>query len=350
MSELLPYDLKSPVLRTPEEEWRPHAWNSDESTEWWYITSCFYDTSGTPYMLVWCLFNFTGKDAMMGAVAPPEHRLGNVLGGLTDYGSQHHLQATPSAMVLGRDMWDEERSEITFLTPDSETRWRYQGDEVELTFTNPKFNGSFKMTGAEQVMFAKDHLGIEGFIQEGGPDDRSFYYSLPRLALRGQLEFEQADGTRKSVDVQGPAWIDRQWGDFLTKAWEWTSFRFDSGGRLNLYNFATGHQTASYQDADGETSWFDSFIVEQDGYLKADNGIWMSWGWTYEFDHEIEGCRRLRVVPKSRLDVYSSEFQTMFEGASDIYDDSTGKLLGVAVTESMDVRQMENYPNGPHQR
>jgi hypothetical protein len=35
-----------------------------------------------------------------------------------------------------------------------------------------------RLTGAGQVMYAKDELGIEGFIQEGTSDDRGYYYSL----------------------------------------------------------------------------------------------------------------------------------------------------------------------------
>ena len=40
--------------------------------------------------------------------------------------------------------------------------------------------------------------------------------------------------------MSGQGWVDRQWGDFLTKSWEWSSLRFSNRARVNLYNFANG--------------------------------------------------------------------------------------------------------------
>jgi hypothetical protein len=60
----------------------------------------------------------------------------------------------------------------------------------------------------------------------------------------------------------------------LTKSWEWSSFRFSNGARINLYNFGNGYQVGTYQKADGSTEWFDKFIVRQNGYMKVpSNGV-----------------------------------------------------------------------------
>src|SRR5258708_24685254 len=100
-------------------------------------------------------------------------------------------------------------------------------------------------------MYAKEKLGSAGFIREGAQEDRSYYYSLPRVAVVGRIIYTGKDGVRREIDVTGQGWVDRQWGDFLTKAWEWTSLRFSNGARVNLYNFAYCYQVATYQKAVG---------------------------------------------------------------------------------------------------
>jgi hypothetical protein len=79
------------------------------------------------------------------------------------------------------------------------------------------------------------------------------------------------------------------------------------------------------------------------------NGVWLSWGWSYEFPIDIEGSRTYTLKPYSQQDVYVTPENTLFEGPSRLIDDSTGEVVGVAVSESMDVRIMNNAPGGPNQ-
>src|SRR6266436_8070566 len=119
--------------------------------------------------------------------------------------------------------------------------------KVQSIFPSPRRYGlayDVRITGAGDVMYDKDKLGIEGFIQEGAPEDRSYYYSLPRVQLVGRITYTGKGGVRREIDVTGQGWVDRQWGDFLTKSWEWSSLRFSNGARVNLYNFANGYQVA----------------------------------------------------------------------------------------------------------
>jgi hypothetical protein len=81
-----------------------------------------------------------------------------------------------------------------------------------------------------------------------------------------------------------------------------------------------------------------------------DNGVWLSWGWSYEFPIDIEGSRAYTLKPFGRQDVYVTPGNTLFEGPSRLIDDNTGEVVGVAVSESMDVRIMKNAPGGPNQR
>ena len=78
-------------------------------------------------------------------------------------------------------------------------------------------------------------------------------------------------------------------------------------------------------------------------------GVWLSWGWSYEFPVEVEGSRRYRLEPFSKLDVFENPNNIFFEGPSRLINDDTGATVGVAVTESMDVRIMQNAPYAANQ-
>jgi predicted secreted hydrolase len=348
---MLSYDIQKPQLRTPSEEWQPHAIQSRSSTEWWYLTSLVFDPVGNPYFLVSCLFHLGGEDVHGGRMRVPDgHRLVAAMFGITDYTNDHRLGDTPGAVMPERDTWDEARNAVRFDLGDWAGLWSFNGDTMHAALKSANLSFDLRLVGASQIMYAKDKLGVEGFIQEGAPEDRSYYYSLPRMTVSGRVTYTDKAGARRDIDVSGSGWVDRQWGDFLTKSWEWSSLRFSNGARVNLYNFANGHQVGTYQKPDGTTEWFDGFEVRQNGYVKAPNGIWMSWGWSYDFPIDIEGSRNYTLNPFSRKDIYVHPLNTLFEGPSHLVNDRTGEIVGIAVTESMDVRIMDNAPGGANQR
>jgi len=270
--------------------------------------------------------------------------------GFTDYRDNFRIGDFPVAVVNEADTWDPTTNTLRFAAGAYSSEWSYKGDTMNLTVASPQLSYDLRLTGAEQVMYAKDKLGIKGFIQEGAQKDRSYYYSLPRVEIVGRITYAGKGGVRREIDVTGQGWVDRQWGDFLTKSWEWSSVRFANGARVNLYNFANGHQVATYQKADGSTQWLDSFLVRQNGYLRTPKqGVWLSWGWSYEFPVEVEGSRHYTLEPFSKLDVFENPNNIFFEGPSRLINDETGETVGVTVNESMDVRVMQNAPYAANQ-
>lgn len=136
-------------------------------------------------------------------------------------------------------------------------------------------------------------------------------------------------------------------GDFKTYAWEWASFRFDNGARLNLYSFENGHKVGTYQRPDGSLQWIDNFTVRQNGYDKAPNGQWVSFGWTYDFPINVEGSTHYTVVPFSKNDWMCSSPSAVncaIEAAGQLINGVTGKQVGSSVNESMDIRILKNGP------
>jgi predicted secreted hydrolase len=131
-------------------------------------------------------------------------------------------------VVNEAETWNPRTNAVRFVAGEYSSEWSYNGDTMNLTVASPQLSYDLRLTGADQVMYAKDKLGIKGFIQEGAQEDRSYYYSLPRVEIVGRMTYTGKGGVRHEIDVTGQGWVDRQWGDFLTKSWEWSSLRFSS--------------------------------------------------------------------------------------------------------------------------
>ena len=169
------------------------------------------------------------------------------------------------------------------------------------------------MKNNHPVMWTKDSVyNTEGVLQEGGPGNLSYYYSVPRLEVAGNLSYIDKAGQNRTMDVTGQGWVDRQWGDWNVRAWEWTSFRFDNGARVNLYSFGNAleegkpYLVGTYQKADGSLQYLNNFTVKQNGYTRnPENGAWVSFGWSYDFPIDIEGGKHYSGVP------FSNQFTNM---------------------------------------
>src|SRR5260370_1210106 len=212
----LSYSVTEPALRSPVEEWQPHRKQSETTKEWWYVTAVVHDTAGNPYFLAWCPFHFTGeKTNPASAGLPRNERAVGALTGFTDYRDNFHIGDFPVAVVNEADTWEPRTNALRFVAGDYSSEWSYNGDTINLTVASPQLSYDLRLTDVAQVMYAKDKLGVKGFIQEGAPEDRSYYYSLPRVQIAGRVTYTGRGGVRREIDVAGQGWVGRQWGDFV---------------------------------------------------------------------------------------------------------------------------------------
>jgi predicted secreted hydrolase len=77
--------------------------------------------------------------------------------------------------------------------------------------------------------------GDRGLSQKSGDrGSASYYYSIPRVSVRGRLV---RDG--QPVDVQGLAWVDREWGSGALggnqQGWDWFALQLQDGTSLMFY-------------------------------------------------------------------------------------------------------------------
>ena len=101
-------------------------------------------------------------------------------------------------------------------------RARAPADSFTLDFT-------FKATQPVMVN------GDRGYSRKGPrPEQASYYYSMPQLAVRGTVI---KDGRR--LRVKGRGWLDREWSSTLldpkAAGWDWAGINLDDGGALMLF-------------------------------------------------------------------------------------------------------------------
>src|SRR5690606_34397169 len=67
-----------------------------------------------------------------------------------------------------------------------------------------------------------------------GPGQASYYYSIPRLAVTGEV---RVDG--RSRAVTGRAWLDREWSTSVLgeqqSGWDWFALQLDDGADVMMF-------------------------------------------------------------------------------------------------------------------
>ena len=91
--------------------------------------------------------------------------------------------------------------------------------------------------------------GEAGFSRKSAePGDASFYYSIPRLEVRGRLVRDN-----HPIDVRGLAWFDREWGSGALRArevgWDWFALQLNDGATLMFYALRNRYGTRERHSA-----------------------------------------------------------------------------------------------------
>ncbi len=203
-----------PPVRFPQDE-APHS----NLTEWWYYTGHFHSASGHEYG-----FELTFFQTLRGSLPP--------------YYAAHYAI---SDISRGQFHYDQQ---VGFGSPSSiPPAGSTQGFHLTLNgWTASGLNGHDQlhadMTGYTIDLTLTDALpkpvlhGGNGLITYGEAG-YSYYYSRPLLMVRGTV-----NDHGKAVAVTGQAWMDHQWGNFLTLAgsgWDWYSIQLANHTEYMLY-------------------------------------------------------------------------------------------------------------------
>ncbi len=276
-------------------------------SEWWYLTVNLRNADGAEFGVQFTVFRqATGAGPTNDNLwTPAQLYLGHFA--ITDVTGGRHREA--ERLARGHPQLAGARADPFAVWVDG---WSLAGrpgdfDLLRLSATTESFGADLELVPAKPIVLQGDRG-----LSAKGPDQASYYYSLPRLAARGTVT---VDGVRHRVE--GAGWLDREWSTSLLsgeqQGWDWFGLQFDSGAELMAFRL---------RRADGKLTpvryWRDSsgvrWPVEWTVILRTPNGV-----------------QRLRVdaaLDDQRMDT----LLTYWEGLVRVFD-ADGRRVGTGYME-----------------
>jgi predicted secreted hydrolase len=207
---------------------RDHGAHPDFRTEWWYITGWARDAQGNDYGVQITFFRTRPRvqEDNPSRFAPRQVLFAHAALADAQYGKLRHDQR---AAREGNGLAEAVQGDTRVRIDDwSLTR---EGERYEARVTSREFAFELEFRPTQPLLLE----GERGFSRKGpGKLDASYYYSMPQLAISGQIAL---GGT--TVSVTGAAWLDHEWSSqYLADAargWDWAGINFDDGAALMAF-------------------------------------------------------------------------------------------------------------------
>jgi predicted secreted hydrolase len=301
-------------------------------SEWWYLTASLETADGEAFGVQFTLFRQALRAAPVigGPWDASQIYLAHLA--VTDVGAGRHLEAER----LGRG---HPRLAGVSLSPFLAhlDGWTLAGSGPGLT--GLRLQGDTGSFGVRLRLEPLKPIVLQGEsgLSAKGPNQASYYYSLPRLAAAGNLRVGS-----KTVEVSGTAWLDREWSTSVLgdqqSGWDWFALQLESGEELMAFQLRNRHGVRDpydqgvWVDADGNGHQLrtQDFTLEPVGFWKDDRGV----GWPVAWRASIrspDGPRQLEIraaVDDQRMDT----LLTYWEGLVWVLDE-TGSRIGTGYME-----------------
>lgn len=316
--------------------------------EWWYYTGHFYDDSGHEYGFELSFFK---------AYTPPQLRLLGIPAFIVaEKGHVAHFAITDkTAQTFEKaekaDFWgydaDASSTELNVYISNWYTRVNPDGVSHDIFATLGNRKLKLRLTPEKPVALHGNPPGIQSM----GPGGVSYYLSYTRMKARGEFSSDCTFLACKTVPVQGLAWHDHQWGDFLLSqfaGWDWFSIQFENNTELMVYlirepDGSYSARAGSFVSSQGKTIELssDDFVIRPAGKVwqsEATGGIYpLEWKLgvpAYGIDVTITP-----VLDNQEMDTRASTGIVYWEGAMEIQ----GSNVGVGY---MELTNYDLYPYG----
>lgn len=265
---------------------RDHGAHPAFRSEWWYLNATLEDARGAAYGVQFTLF----RQALR-----PTRRFNSpwdarqvYLGHLAVSDVEGHRHVVAERLARAHPRLAGVRAEPFHVWLDGWELFAPGPDLTGLTLdaSAPRLAVRLELQPARPVVLQGD-----AGLSRKGPDQASYYYSLPRLSASGTLRIDGAE-----VAVQGLAWLDREWSTSVLgqgqSGWDWFSLHLDDadlmlfqlrrrdgardpfdqgtwiradGSHIGLHGDAFSlHPTAHWTDADG-VRWPVSWMAQVTG-------------------------------------------------------------------------------------
>ncbi len=237
------------ALRFPDDEGSHPAFR----IEWWYATGCLFDATKNPLGFQITFFRnravetggnpsrFAPEQLIVAHAALSDPQRGRLL---------HEQQIARSGFGLA--------GAAIGMTDVSVGGWRLvaAGGLLRARVASRDFSLDLALRRTQPPLLHGDG----GFSRKSpGPGAASYYYTLPQLAVEGDVV---AGG--KLRRVTGTAWLDHEWSSAAMEpqatGWDWTGINFDDGSALMAFRMRT---------ADGAALWSGASLRTADGRTRT---------------------------------------------------------------------------------
>ncbi len=232
---------------------RDHGSHPDYRTEWWYVTGWLRTEAGRDIGVQVTFFrNRPGVAEGLASRFAPRQLL-----------FAHAALADPAR---GRLRHDQRAAREGFgLAQASEATTSVAIGDWSLVLDDDTYRArvvarDFRLELAFHAVQPILLQGERGYSRKGPlPQQASFYYSRPHLAVSGRIEVEGRESK-----VGGEAWLDHEWSsEYLAReasGWDWTGINLNDGGALMAFRIRT---------RGGETLWAGGTLRQATGAART---------------------------------------------------------------------------------
>ena len=211
---------------------RDHGPHPSFAHEWWYLTGHLQAVSGERFGFELTFFRI----GLTGAASQP-------LLGASHWRTRQMLVAHFAVTEIDRQQFHSEERyarDALALSGAQASPPRVWLDDWSLQLSGARWQLQARQPGyalelAMTPVIAPVLNGDAGLSQKSGdPADASYYYSVPRLTVEGQLV-----RNAQPLAVRGTAWLDREWGSgglaVDEAGWDWFALQLADGSELMFY-------------------------------------------------------------------------------------------------------------------
>jgi len=281
------------AFRFPED----HGPHPRYRSEWWYLTVNARNPQGEEFGVQFTVFRQAIRSAPVGDNPWEPDQLYLVHFAVTDVARGRH-RAT-ERLARGHPALAGARAEPFAVWVDGFSLQAPGGglDGMRLEAVTADFGAVLRLDPRKPIVLQGDRG-----LSAKGPLQASYYYSVTRLAVAGELTL---DGVTHAIEGHG--WFDREWSTSLLSegqaGWDWFGLQFDTGEELMAFQL---RRTDGRRDAFDQGVWVardgasvalpaSAFRLEPLRYWRDAAGV----GWPVEWRLEVslpDGARSFRVV------------------------------------------------------
>jgi predicted secreted hydrolase len=303
----------------------------DRLTEWWYYTGHLRADDGSRYGFEYVIFRAERGRFPVSWVShlavTDEGGDSFVFGQRLEVGRQVDRSLPDAGFDLSMSGTDPASRAAVETAP-----WTMTGSDGRdhLTAVDPRgFGVDLALTATKPPALHDD----DGWI-DFGPAGGSYYYSRTAMTASGSLT---VDG--RSVTVEGTAWFDHQWGDFISVGgggWDWFAVNLADGTdlTLSLVREADGTYPLVYGtvvDPAGTVRHLDrnAFTVDvTDRWTSPTTGADYPAGWTVRIPGDDLTIELRPTVSAQELDTRATTGVIYWEGSQVVRASRAGVALG----------------------